>query len=173
MIHQRQGGVGGARQEGLLAARGSIIVTTDGDTLHHPEWLNAIAAQWRKRPGLAGGFGWVHTLGDSSWYQFCMQFQNFSRVVQGETFLFGLAEANSWFRRDAALAAGGYDSRGCYAEGALLMKKLRSFGPICCSTAEYTTVFTSDRRLLTDRLRVYAQYLMGYRTRTMQYAAVR
>ncbi|OGJ57528.1 hypothetical protein A2881_03730 [Candidatus Peribacteria bacterium RIFCSPHIGHO2_01_FULL_55_13] len=173
VIHRRQGGVGGARQEGLLAARGSIVVTTDGDTLHHPDWLNTIAAEWRLHPGLAGGFGWVHPLGESSWYQLCIQLQNLSRSVQGETFVFGLAEANSWFRRDAALAAGGYDSRSRYAEGASLMKKLRSFGPVSCSTAEHAAVFTSDRRLLTDRLRVYAKYMMGYSPRTMQPAFVR
>ena len=42
VVTQRQKGIGGARKEGVSASAGDILVFTDADTVHRPDWLSVI-----------------------------------------------------------------------------------------------------------------------------------
>ncbi|MBN1194401.1 MAG: glycosyltransferase [Methanomicrobiaceae archaeon] len=42
VVLQGRPGIGGARRDGVDAASGSLLVFTDADTLHRPEWLETI-----------------------------------------------------------------------------------------------------------------------------------
>ena len=42
VVTQEQKGIGGARKDGVLASCGDILVFTDADTLHRPDWLSVI-----------------------------------------------------------------------------------------------------------------------------------
>ena len=173
VLHERAAGGGRARQCGLLAARGSIIVTTDADTLHASDWLDAIAADCEADTSFVGAYGWVHALSPSSLYQLCNRLQNMSRTVQGKSLLFGISEANSWFRREAALAIGGYDIASTYAEGVVLLRKLGMLGEVRCSQDPRTAVYTSDRRPLADRFWAGTQYLMSFDSQRVRYSVIR
>ena len=173
VIHERKPGVGRARQIGLEAARGQIIVTTDGDTLQPKKWLDAIEAEWEAVPNLVGGFGRVYALSDSVFYHFCAQVQNVSRSVLGTNFFFCAAEANTWFLREAALQVGGYNTNITYAEGAMLMRKLAEIGEIRRSEAEDAAVYTSDRRDMTERIKAVTQFLITANPKEVRYEVMR
>lgn len=175
VIHERKGGVARARQIGLEAARGNIVVTSDADTVHLPSWLDAIQSDWKtetETPRVAG-FGPVHALSSSLLYQACSSVQNLTRSLQGNHFFFVAAEANSWFLREAALIVGGYEKDCNYFEGSILMKKLAELGDLRSSVDKRTGVYASDRRTLSDRLRAGTQYLLGIRSSHVRYAVVR
>lgn len=175
VIHERKGGVARARQIGLEAARGNVVVTSDADTVHLPGWLNAIHSDWQtetEAPRVAG-FGKVHALSPSLFYQACSSLQNVTRSLQGNHFFFVAAEANSWYLRSAALSVGGYETNCNYFEGSILLKKLAELGDLRSATDTRAGVYASDRRTMSDRMRAGAQYLFGVKPEKVRYAVVR
>lgn len=175
VIHERKSGVARARQVGLLAACGTIVVTSDADTVHRPHWLDAIAEDWKTETEIprVAGFGPVHALSPSLLYQTTSFVQNVTRSCQGRKFFFIAAEANSWYLREAALLAGGYEDECNYFEGSILLKKLAAFGDLRAATDKRTGVYASDRRTLSDRMRAATQYLCGMNQEKLRYAAIR
>lgn len=173
VLHESQPGVGRARQAGLLAARGQVIVTSDADTLHHPDWLAAIAAHQRAVPSLVGGFGRVYALATSPWYRICTHGLNYSRILLAERFFFCAAEANAWFLREAGIAVGGYDVHAHYAEGAELFRKIARFGKIRCTWSQKAAVYTSNRRSMFERMKAMMRFMREADARMTRYAVVR
>jgi len=57
VIEQSQHGIACARQTGFDAARGSIIASTDADSVVPPDWLALIEEAFRERPQTVGVFG--------------------------------------------------------------------------------------------------------------------
>lgn len=171
VLHEQQAGIGRARQMGLLKAKGEIIVTTDADTLHHRRWLETIADTCKKDPSLVAGFGWMRALSTSYVHQVCLQLHSAWRSMQGRYLLFNVSEANSFFRREAALQVGGYDIDSNYCEGSQLFHKLAELGDIHGINERRATIFTSDRRTIADRLQAFAQFLFSWRP--VRYAVVR
>ncbi len=161
VIHESLPGVGRARQKGLLAARGEIIVTSDADTLHHRKWLAAIASEVDAHPDCVGGFGWVKELSSSPLHQLCIQLHSAWRNFQGRYLFLNASEANSFFRRDAALKVGGYDVDCNYCEGSILFKKLTELGGIHGIYDARATVYASDRRDISDRMQTFLKYLFS------------
>lgn len=175
VIHIRKGGVARARQAGLIAARGTIVVTTDADTVHLPSWLDAIQSDWNEATDIQriAGFGPVYGLAPSLLYQACSFVQNTTRSLQGSKFFFIAAEANSWYLRTAALKVGGYETDCNYFEGSILLKKLAAFGELRCASGKRAGVYASDRRTMSDRMRAGMQYLFGVRPEKVRYAVIR
>ena len=58
----------------------------------------------------------------------------------------GVSEANSFYRREAALACGGYDSGTRVGEGIVLFRNLRKTGAPIIFTGEELMIATSGRR---------------------------
>ncbi|MBP7114357.1 MAG: glycosyltransferase family 2 protein [Candidatus Peribacteraceae bacterium] len=175
VISLRKGGIARARQSGLMAARGTIVVTTDADTVHLPTWMDAIAADWKtetETPRVAG-FGPVHALSPSLVYQVSSSVQNMMRSMQGRHFFFSAAEANSWYLRSAALSLGGYETESNYFEGSILLKKLADLGDLRCATDKRAGVYASDRRTISERMKAGTQYMFGISSDRMRYAVVR
>ena len=50
VVEERAPGVCAARQLGTLAARGEIVVSTDADTVHPPDWLSRLHARFAADP---------------------------------------------------------------------------------------------------------------------------
>src|SRR5512137_80909 len=44
--------VGGARNDGVMAAKGDIIATTDADCILPPDWIKRVAENFASNPGL-------------------------------------------------------------------------------------------------------------------------
>lgn len=173
VIHEQRAGIGRARQIGLLKAKGEIIVTTDADTLHHRRWLETIADTCQKNPSLVAGFGWMRALSPSYVHQVCLQLHSAWRSFQGRYLFFNASEANSFYRRSAALSVGGYDMNCNYCEGSQLFHKLTELGDVHGITDAEATIFTSDRRNISDRLQTFLHYLFSASSAAVRYGVVR
>lgn len=100
--------VGGARNDGVKAAKGDIIATTDADCILPPHWVKRIGEDF-KNPTLAQLYGPVYPIEEGLGNKFSLFLANtFSRVgYYSQTFYYTLG-CNTAFRKDAFLKAGMY-----------------------------------------------------------------
>jgi len=148
VIHDPIGGISRARQTGLEAARGEIVVTTDADTVHHSRWIERIseimsdrnipcgAGLWRSNSPLASVrliFAWI-------------ALTHRVKSVLNPKFVTGVSEAASFYRRELAIAAGGYDPSVKLSEGLMMYRKMRKPGVPIIFTDEELVITTSGRR---------------------------
>ena len=100
--------VGGARNDGVKAAKGEIIATTDADCILPPHWIKRIAEDF-KDPSIVQVYGPVYPIEEGIGNQFSLLLANtFSRVgYYSRTFYYTLG-CNTAFRKDAFLKAGMY-----------------------------------------------------------------
>jgi peptidoglycan/xylan/chitin deacetylase (PgdA/CDA1 family) len=134
-----------ARQVGVEAADGDIIVQADGDTLYPRRWLEKIAAKFESHPkavALSGRFlyrekfTWAFVeLNVRNWLN------NISAALFGRPFL--VCGATFAFRRKAFDAVGGYKDLPYSADQHGITTKLRKEGKILYDSKIY--VLTSAR----------------------------
>lgn len=101
--------VGGARNDGVMAAKGDIIATTDADCILPPDWIKRVAENFAADPGLAQLYGPVYPIEEGLRNKFSLFLANtFSRIgYYSRTFYYTLG-CNTAFRKDAFIQAGGY-----------------------------------------------------------------
>jgi len=100
--------VGGARNDGVMAAKGDIIATTDADCILPPHWIKRIAEDFRD-PAIVQVYGPVYPIEEGLRNQFSLFLANmFSRIgYYSKTFYYTLG-CNTAFRKDAFIRAGMY-----------------------------------------------------------------
>ncbi|NLD56606.1 MAG: glycosyltransferase [Methanomicrobiales archaeon] len=100
--------VGGARNDGVMAAKGDIIATTDADCILPPHWLKQIGKDFSD-PSVVQVYGPVYPIEEGLGNQFSLFLANmFSRVgYYSKTFFYTLG-CNTAFRKEAFIAAGMY-----------------------------------------------------------------
>ena len=100
--------VGGARNDGVMAAKGEIIATTDADCVLPPHWLKRITEDFRD-PSVVQVYGPVYPIEEGIRNQFSLLLANmFSRIgYYSKTFYYTLG-CNTAFRKKAFIAAGMY-----------------------------------------------------------------
>jgi len=100
--------VGGARNDGVNAAKGGIIATTDADCILPPTWVGRIAEDFRN-PALVQLYGPVYPIEEGLRNRFSLLLANtFSRIgYYSQTFYYTLG-CNTAFRKEAFLKAGMY-----------------------------------------------------------------
>jgi glycosyltransferase involved in cell wall biosynthesis len=100
--------VGGARNDGVMAAKGEIIATTDADCILPPHWIGRIAEDFRD-PGVVQVYGPVYPIEEGLGNQFSLFLANtFSRIgYYSRTFFYTLG-CNTAFRKEAFVKAGMY-----------------------------------------------------------------
>jgi glycosyltransferase involved in cell wall biosynthesis len=100
--------VGGARNDGVKAAKGEIIATTDADCILPPDWIERIIEDF-KDPGVVQIYGPVYPIEEGIQNQFSLFLANtFSRIgYYSRTFFYTLG-CNTAFRREAFEKAGMY-----------------------------------------------------------------
>jgi glycosyltransferase involved in cell wall biosynthesis len=100
--------VGGARNDGVKAAKGEIIATTDADCILPPDWIERIIEDF-KDPGVVQIYGPVYPIEEGIQTQFSLFLANtFSRIgYYSRTFFYTLG-CNTAFRREAFEKAGMY-----------------------------------------------------------------
>lgn len=101
--------VGGARNDGVMAAKGDIIATTDADCILPPGWIQRIADDFAADPRLVQLYGPVYPIEEGLRNKFSLFLANtFSRIgYYSRTFYYTLG-CNTAFRKDAFISAGGY-----------------------------------------------------------------
>ena len=100
--------VGGARNDGVNAAKGEIIATTDADCILPPTWVRRIGEDFRN-PALVQLYGPVYPIEEGLRNRFSLLLANtFSRIgYYSQTFYYTLG-CNTAFRKEAFLKAGMY-----------------------------------------------------------------
>ena len=106
---QKSKKVGGARNDGVEAAKGDIVATTDADCILPPDWLEQIRNAFAKEPELAQVYGPVYPIEDSIGNRFSLLLANtFSRIgYYSRTFYYTLG-CNTAFRKELFVKAGMY-----------------------------------------------------------------
>jgi glycosyltransferase involved in cell wall biosynthesis len=100
--------VGGARNDGIMAAKGEIVATTDADCILPPDWIRIIQEDFKDRR-LAQLYGPVYPIEEGIGNKFSLMLANtFSRIgYYSQTFYYTLG-CNTVFRKDAFVKAGMY-----------------------------------------------------------------
>ncbi|MCK9580280.1 MAG: glycosyltransferase [Methanoregula sp.] len=100
--------VGGARNDGVMAAKGDIIATTDADCILPPHWIRSIAEDFRN-PAVVQVYGPVYPIEEGIRNQFSLFMANmFSRVGYYSTTFYYTLGCNTAFRKEAFVSAGMY-----------------------------------------------------------------
>jgi glycosyltransferase involved in cell wall biosynthesis len=109
VVLQKRKGIGGARNDGFLAAKADFIATTDADCIVPNQWLEIFLEDLRDPQVVAvtGPDGPIEQNRKSNLTYFILRC-----FIQGITLfnLYGTAGTNSAFRKTAFLKCGGYKS---------------------------------------------------------------
>jgi glycosyltransferase involved in cell wall biosynthesis len=100
--------VGGARNDGVKAAKGDIVATTDADCILPPDWIKNLAEDF-KDPKIVQVYGPVYPIEEGIGNRFSLLLANtFARIgYYSKTFFYTLG-CNTAFRKDAFFKAGMY-----------------------------------------------------------------
>jgi len=100
--------VGGARNDGVMAARGEIVATTDADCILPPDWISLVKKDFED-PTVAQCYGPVYPIEEGLGNQLSLLLANtFSRIgYYSRTFYYTLG-CNTAFRKAAFIRAGMY-----------------------------------------------------------------
>ena len=100
--------VGGARNDGVMVARGEIVATTDADCILPPDWISLIKKDF-ENPSVVQCYGPVYPIEEGLGNQLSLLLANtFSRIgYYSRTFYYTLG-CNTAFRKDAFIRAGMY-----------------------------------------------------------------
>jgi len=107
--HAVNKGLATARNSGIRFSKGDLVASIDSDCAADPLWLQILAAEMERDPGIIGTAGAVNeserdTIPDR-WRTFHMAQHYGQNVIENPRFLFG---ANTIFRREALQVAGAY-----------------------------------------------------------------
>ncbi|HEY5821695.1 MAG TPA: glycosyltransferase family A protein [Propionibacteriaceae bacterium] len=145
VVPESHPGVCAARQRGTEAARGEIVVSTDADTIHPPDWLTRLDATFRAEPDAIAVAGPCRYQ-DPPWWAAVFPRLWFGAIAYGYAHfgrIFYLTATNVAFRRaafpgyDTALSQGGDEND--------FLRRLRRRGPVVWDAAN--PVLTSSRRM--------------------------
>ncbi len=145
LIRESSAGVTFARDAGLKAAKGDIIVSTDADTYFNDNWLAYIGDYFMNHPESAGLAGHYHFVKGPLWARFWPVmgaiWVKMLYVIFGSTIY--VSAANLSFRK-AYLK--GYDTK--HPQGGdetEVLKELKTHGPVHVTLSN--VVYTSSRRV--------------------------
>jgi len=133
VIQQTSSGVGGARNDGAMAAKGEIIATTDADCLPDEDWLQTILNDFNDEQ-IVAVTGYLDPLIpkdmhriEAGAYRYVFKVANGLRKAGSKIGYFHLCGANTAFRRDAFIQVKGYRDLA-YSDDVEIAKRLREHG---------------------------------------------
>lgn len=145
VLHEPQPGVCAARQCGTTGARGELVVSTDADTVHPPDWLTRLDDQFRAVDGAVAVAGPCRYL-DPPWWAVIFSRLWFAAIAVSYAALgrvFYITATNTAFVR---AAFPGYDTNLTQGgDEADLLRRLSRRGRLVWDADNF--VFTSSRRL--------------------------
>jgi glycosyltransferase involved in cell wall biosynthesis len=161
VIYCPQKGVAYARQAGVDASRGLIIVQADADTIYPVWWLRRIKKQFDTHPkavAVAGTF----IYSNPPWWA---GFEYFLRVVFGflSTIVFGrsliISGANFAFYKKAIIEIGGYNQKAYSSDQLDISARLSKRGKIYYDGRSYGA--TSSRSVAKPTLVVIKEFMQN------------
>jgi glycosyltransferase involved in cell wall biosynthesis len=133
VMQQVSHGVGGARNDGAMAAKGEIVATTDADCIPDEDWLETILGDFRddKVVAITGYLDPMipkdMQLLEAGAYSCGFKIANGLRWAASKVGYYHLCGANAAFRRDAFISINGY-SDIAYSDDVEIAKRLRPHG---------------------------------------------
>jgi len=101
--------VGGARNDGAMAAQGEILATTDADCVLPEDWVERIRDDFARDPAIVQVYGLVYPIEDSLKNRLSLASANlFSRIGYHTGTLYYTLGCNTAFRKEAFMKAGMY-----------------------------------------------------------------
>ena len=145
LISESQPGVVFARQAGLEAAKGDIVVSTDADTYYSTDWLHTIADFFEHNPNAAGLAGHYHFVKGPLWAKIWpVMGAVWVKIIYN---LFGktiyVSAANLAYRKSCMRAYNTNHPQG--GDETEVLKELCKHGPVHVTLDN--AVFTSSRRV--------------------------
>jgi glycosyltransferase involved in cell wall biosynthesis len=145
LISEMQPGVVFARQAGLQAAKGDIVISTDADTYFASDWLKNIGTFFELNTKAAGLAGHYHFVKGPLWAKFWPVMGAF--WVKMIYYVFGktiyVSAANLAFRKDCLTAYNTNHPQG--GDETEVLRELCKHGPVHVTL--HNAVFTSSRRV--------------------------
>jgi glycosyltransferase involved in cell wall biosynthesis len=132
VIFECREGTGYSRQAGFTAARGSIIATTDADTILPSNWLSRILKEFESDPELVA-FGGLYSLYNGPFLaRFAVRYLIFIPWIFDRIFSGGwsIPGSNLAVRKEAFLRAGGFNTKLNLGEDAELSQRLKYIGRV-------------------------------------------
>ncbi len=133
VIQQVSHGVGGARNDGAMAARGEIVATTDADCLPDENWLSTILEDFSDE-GIVAVTGYLDPMipedmerFEAGTYRYAFKVANGLRKAGSLVGYHHLCGANTAFRREAFLQVKGYSDLA-YSDDVEIGKRLKEHG---------------------------------------------
>lgn len=133
VIQQVSHGVGGARNDGAMAAKGDIIATTDADCLPDEDWLNTILEDFSDEE-IVAVTGYLYPMIPTDMkrlkagtYRYAFKVANGLRKVGSLIGYHHLCGANTAFRRDVFLEVKGYRDLA-YSDDVEIAMRLKEHG---------------------------------------------
>ncbi|MBI1888340.1 MAG: glycosyltransferase [Candidatus Spechtbacteria bacterium] len=158
VVFEAKRGVGFARQKGFCQARGSIIATTDADTLAPQNWLQRIVTEFQKDRAIVA-FGGLYTLCSGPFTaRFATRYLLYPAWILDKTCSGGwtLPGANFAVRKNAFYQIGGFNTKLHLGEDADLSQRLRKTGQVILDPR--FRVQTSGRRFKNGLLLALVTY---------------
>jgi len=158
VILEERKGVGYARQAGLDASLGKIILTSDADGTQVPhEWIEAHRHHYEnpKVVSVSGKYIFydqvhplmnVYTAGSKIWHQTLRTAIHYVRGLDPHKHSSKFAGSNMSYRRDAAIGVGGYREGVNVSEDTDLGYRLEDIGMVIRDESLEITIRTSARR---------------------------
>ncbi|ETZ22608.1 glycosyltransferase family 2 protein [Pedobacter sp. V48] len=153
IIEYKQG-VKHARNAGLAAAKGKVIINADADSVYSPYWVDLISLPLKDN-NVACAYGRFAFLPDKdanrgAYFLYETVGDLFKRVIQRNKdeamYVYG---CSSGYRKDQGLSVGGYEHPpGANEDGYMALKLRSKFGILYRVTDNRSLVWTSDRRLM-------------------------
>ncbi|HUX98036.1 MAG TPA: glycosyltransferase [Candidatus Deferrimicrobium sp.] len=145
VIIQKSKGVGGARNDGVKAARAEVVVTTDADVIFPPFWLEKIYNHFEKDLDLIFLFGSNYSITKNKVINFFSHIKRILNKVFTAFHIGYLAEGpNSAFRKSFFLRAGGYSDIPVM-DDTEITSRMRKLGKIRYDNSIF--VYSSVRRI--------------------------
>ncbi|HVU95077.1 MAG TPA: glycosyltransferase family 2 protein [Puia sp.] len=152
-IHEPRQGIAAARNTGLRAARGKLIINADADTIYPPAWIDEMVRPLERSATAVcyGRFSFIPVGNTNRFVYFFYEYaadmlRYFNKFFREEAVnVYGF---NSSFRRDQGLEVDGFDHPPQASEDGWLALKLRNkgFGKLHYVTNIRALVWTTDRR---------------------------
>lgn len=136
-----------ARQAGVNASRGEILVSADADTSYPPSWLSRIKHDFEVNPNAVGVVGWIYFTGTPTLFNMSIGFnQQINLFISKYSRKFPLAfAANMAFKRSAFDKLGGYPTHlPELGDQQYILYRLQKLGQVIVD--KRVRCFTSNRR---------------------------
>jgi lipopolysaccharide/colanic/teichoic acid biosynthesis glycosyltransferase/glycosyltransferase involved in cell wall biosynthesis len=136
VIHQQRGRPAAARNAGIRAAHGDLVLFTDGDCAPFPDWITSLVAPFSQSE-VAGCKGTYATYQKSLVARFVqLEYEDKYDRLYGQAYIDFVDTYSAAYRRDVLLANNGFDERFPYLEDQELSFRLARRG--------YRMVFQPD-----------------------------